>query len=76
MPRGDRARRARRNRLSAYCALSPGRPAADAPTRTRRIDTIDVHGTVATASMTLRHGPDTARPVDPAAGSSAPRPRD
>ncbi|MGW2762449.1 nuclear transport factor 2 family protein [Streptomyces sp. NPDC001275] len=46
-------------RLDEYCALFPGRPATDEPTRTRRIDTIDVHGTVATASMTLRHGPDT-----------------
>ncbi|MFF4821583.1 nuclear transport factor 2 family protein [Streptomyces sp. NPDC001312] len=46
-------------RLDEYCALFPGRPATDEPTRTRRIDTIDVHGTVATASMTLRHGPNT-----------------
>ncbi|MEU6007934.1 nuclear transport factor 2 family protein [Streptomyces sp. NPDC047453] len=46
-------------RLDEYCALFPGRPAADEPTRTRRIDTVDVHGTIATASMTLRHGPDT-----------------
>ncbi|MFE4408153.1 nuclear transport factor 2 family protein [Streptomyces sp. NPDC056821] len=46
-------------RLDEYCALFPGRPATDEPTRTRRIDTIDVHGTVATASMTLRHGTDT-----------------
>ncbi|MGW5125539.1 nuclear transport factor 2 family protein [Streptomyces sp. NPDC004069] len=46
-------------RLDEYCALFNGFPAADEPTRTRRIDTLDVHGTVATASMTLRHGPDT-----------------
>ncbi|MFI1290214.1 nuclear transport factor 2 family protein [Streptomyces sp. NPDC020792] len=46
-------------RLDEYCALFNGRPAADEPTRTRRIDTVDVHGTIATASMTLRHGPDT-----------------
>ncbi|MGW4818786.1 nuclear transport factor 2 family protein [Streptomyces sp. NPDC004227] len=46
-------------RLDEYCALFNGRPATDEPTRTRRIDTVDVHGTVATASMTLRHGTDT-----------------
>ncbi|MFJ2303481.1 nuclear transport factor 2 family protein [Streptomyces sp. NPDC087787] len=46
-------------RLDEYCGLFPGHPATDEPTRTRRIDTVDVHGTVATASMTLRHGPDT-----------------
>ncbi|MFF9123014.1 nuclear transport factor 2 family protein [Streptomyces sp. NPDC014889] len=46
-------------RLDEYCALFDCRPATDEPTRTRRIDTIDVHGTVVTASMTLRHGPDT-----------------
>ncbi|WP_445524374.1 nuclear transport factor 2 family protein [Streptomyces cyslabdanicus] len=46
-------------RLDEYCALFDGRPAVDEPTRTRRIDALDVHGTVATASMTLRHGPDT-----------------
>lgn len=45
-------------RLDEYCALFPGRPAPDESTRLRRIDTIDVHGTVATASMTLRHGAD------------------
>ncbi|MGW3495241.1 nuclear transport factor 2 family protein [Streptomyces sp. NPDC001020] len=46
-------------RLDEYCALFSGRPAADEPTRSRRLDTIDVHGTVATASMTLWHGADT-----------------
>ncbi|HEV7711149.1 MAG TPA: nuclear transport factor 2 family protein [Asanoa sp.] len=46
-------------RLDEYCALFPGRPALDEPTRSRRIDAIDVHGTVATASMTLHHGADT-----------------
>ncbi|WP_030234299.1 nuclear transport factor 2 family protein [Streptomyces sp. NRRL S-455] len=46
-------------RLDEYCALFQGRPAPDEPTRTRRIDTIDVHGTVATATMTLCHGADT-----------------
>ncbi|WP_424639561.1 nuclear transport factor 2 family protein [Embleya sp. AB8] len=45
--------------LDDYCALFPGRPAPDEATRSRRIDTVDVHGTVATATMTLRHGPDT-----------------
>lgn len=37
----------------------PGRPAPDEPTRSRRIDTIDVHGTVATAAVSLSHGADT-----------------
>ncbi|PZG94079.1 6-phosphogluconate dehydrogenase [Streptomyces sp. NTH33] len=46
-------------RLDEYCALFPGRPAPDEAARSRRIDTIDVHDTVATASMTLRHGADT-----------------
>ncbi|MFD3589342.1 nuclear transport factor 2 family protein [Streptomyces sp. NPDC058683] len=45
--------------LDAYCALFHGRPAPDEPARSRRIDAIDVHGTVATATMTLRHGADT-----------------
>ncbi|WP_229841094.1 nuclear transport factor 2 family protein [Streptomyces brasiliensis] len=45
--------------LDEYCALFPGRPAPDEPTRSRRIDTIDVHGTIATATMTLSHGADT-----------------
>ena len=46
-------------RLDEYCALFHGQPAPDEPTRSRRIDSLDVHGTVATASMTLWHGPDT-----------------
>jgi 3-hydroxyisobutyrate dehydrogenase-like beta-hydroxyacid dehydrogenase len=46
-------------RLEEYCAIFPGRPAPDEATRSRRIDAVDVHGTVATASMTLWHGPDT-----------------
>lgn len=46
-------------RLDEYCALFPGRPAPDEPARSRRIDAVDVHGTVATATMTLRHGADT-----------------
>ncbi|NMO55208.1 NAD(P)-binding domain-containing protein [Actinoplanes sp. TBRC 11911] len=45
--------------LDDYCALFTGRPAPDESTRSRRIDTVDVHGTVATASMTLWHGADT-----------------
>lgn len=46
-------------RLDEYCALFHGEPAPDEPTRSRRIDAVDVHGTVATATMTLSHGPDT-----------------
>lgn len=46
-------------RLDEYCTLFQGRPAPDESTRTRRIDAIDVHGTIATATMTLRHGADT-----------------
>ncbi|MFJ5224271.1 nuclear transport factor 2 family protein [Streptomyces sp. NPDC088400] len=46
-------------RLDEYCALFPGWPAPDEPTRSRRIDAVDVHGTVATATMTLAHSPDT-----------------
>lgn len=45
--------------LDEYCALFHGRPAPDEPTRSRRIDDINVQGTVATASMTLWHGADT-----------------
>jgi hypothetical protein len=45
--------------LDDYCALFPGQPAPDERTRSRRIDTVDAHGSVATASMTLRHGADT-----------------
>ncbi len=46
-------------RLDEYCALFQGQPEPDEPARHRRIDTVDVHGTVATASMTLGHGADT-----------------
>ncbi|MFD7067269.1 nuclear transport factor 2 family protein [Streptomyces sp. NPDC059913] len=42
-----------------YRALFPGHPAPDEPARTRRIGTVDVHGSVATATMTLHHGADT-----------------
>jgi Putative lumazine-binding len=45
--------------LDDYCALFHGQPAADEPARSRRIDAVDVHESVATASMTLWHGPDT-----------------
>ncbi|MDQ0578695.1 nuclear transport factor 2 family protein [Streptomyces rishiriensis] len=45
--------------LDEYCALFHGQPAPDEPTRSRRIDAIDVHGTIATATMTLWHGADT-----------------
>ena len=45
--------------LAEYCALFHGRSAPDEQTRSRRIDAIDVHGTVATATMTLVHGADT-----------------
>jgi hypothetical protein len=45
--------------LDDYCALFDGQPAADEQARHRHIDAVDVHGTVATASMTLMHGPDT-----------------
>ena len=45
--------------LDDYCALFHGQPAPDEPARSRRIDAVDVHGSVATASMTLRHGADT-----------------
>ncbi|MFF4585521.1 nuclear transport factor 2 family protein [Streptomyces sp. NPDC001388] len=46
-------------RLDEYCALFPGRPAPDEPSRSRRVDVLDVHGSVATATMTLSHGADT-----------------
>jgi 3-hydroxyisobutyrate dehydrogenase-like beta-hydroxyacid dehydrogenase len=42
--------------LDEYCALFDGQPAPDEAARERRIDTVDVHGSVATASMTLWHG--------------------
>jgi hypothetical protein len=45
--------------LDEYCDLFTGRPAADEATRKRRIDSVRVHGTVASASMTLEHGADT-----------------
>ena len=45
-------------RLDDYCALFHGHPAPNEPIRSRRIDSIDVYGTVATATMTLWHGVD------------------
>ena len=44
--------------LDRYCGLFDG-PAADEHLRSRRIDSVDVVGTVATATMTLTHGADT-----------------
>lgn len=46
-------------RLEEFCALFTGSPAANESRRRRRLDHVAVHGTVATATMTLRHGPDT-----------------
>ena len=45
-------------RLDEYCDLFNGLPAADEAKRSRRIDAVSVHGSVATASMTLWHGAD------------------
>jgi 3-hydroxyisobutyrate dehydrogenase-like beta-hydroxyacid dehydrogenase len=45
--------------LDEYCALFGGTPAADEADRRRRIERVDVEGTVGTATMTLWHGPDT-----------------
>jgi len=45
--------------LEDYCALFTGTPAPDEKDRVRRLDSVEVHGTVATATMTLIHGPDT-----------------
>jgi 3-hydroxyisobutyrate dehydrogenase-like beta-hydroxyacid dehydrogenase len=45
--------------LDEYRGLFNGHPAPDEATRSRRVDAVDVQGTVATASMTLHHGPDT-----------------
>ncbi|WP_194894473.1 nuclear transport factor 2 family protein [Catenulispora pinisilvae] len=45
--------------LDDYCAMFDGQPAEDESTRTRRIDSVRVHGSVASAGMTLKHGPDT-----------------
>lgn len=45
--------------LDDYCANFNGQSAPDELTRSRRIDSIDVRNTVATATMTLWHGADT-----------------
>ena len=45
--------------LEEYCSIFSGQPAADEASRTRRIDSVRVHGTVASASMTLHHGANT-----------------
>ncbi|MEQ7127102.1 nuclear transport factor 2 family protein [Actinopolymorpha sp. B11F2] len=45
-------------RLDDYCGLFLGAPAADEADRRRRLDVVRVTGTVATAAMTLHHGPD------------------
>lgn len=45
--------------LDEYTALFSGHPAPDEPARFRRVDAVAVHGTVATATMTLAHGADT-----------------
>jgi Putative lumazine-binding len=44
--------------LDTYCALFDG-PAADEDQRSRIVDSIEVIGTVATATMTLHHGENT-----------------
>ncbi len=42
--------------LETYCGFFDGTPVADEQSRTRVIDSITVHGTVAMAQMTLQHG--------------------
>ena len=44
--------------LDEYCGLFSGSPAADEDGRSRHLDRLDVVGTVAGATMTLRHGAD------------------
>jgi hypothetical protein len=44
--------------LETYCALFDG-PAVDEETRARTIDSVEPVGTIASATMTLRHGGDT-----------------
>jgi hypothetical protein len=46
-------------RFDDYCALFDGQPAPDEPARSRRVEAVDVHGSVAAATMTLWHGADT-----------------
>lgn len=45
--------------LDEYCLLFPCCPAPDEPKRSRRIDAVDIHGSVATATITLAYGADT-----------------
>jgi hypothetical protein len=42
--------------MDHYATLFDGRPADDEATRTRTVDQVSVEGSVATATMTLRHG--------------------
>ena len=44
--------------LEEYAGLFSGSPAPDEATRSRHLDSLDVVGTVAGATMTLRHGPN------------------
>lgn len=46
-------------RVDDYYTLFDGQPADDEPKRRRRIDSVFVEGTIATATMTLWHGRDT-----------------
>lgn len=45
--------------LATYCEQFSGTPAPDEATRRRRVEQLLVVGDVATATMTLHHGPDT-----------------
>ena len=45
--------------LDDYCGLFAGNPADDEAERRRRIDSVQVEGTVGSATMTLWHGADT-----------------
>lgn len=42
--------------LDVYCERFKGTPAADEPTRKRSVDWIEVHGSAASARITLEHG--------------------
>ncbi len=42
--------------LDFYCQRFKNTPAADEATRRRTIDTLDIHGTAASAKVTLVHG--------------------
>ena len=44
--------------LETFASRFPGRPADDEVARSRRVERLDVRGSVATATMTLRHGAD------------------